>query len=176
MHKSIDLRTSNVYHHIRYTFLLCGAFMDNTCCFFGHRNIFESVDSSVYEKICNLIETQNISTFIVGDYGDFDKVTAAMVRKAKKKYNNVKLILVRPYFSNELNTNKDYYAMLYDDIIIPDELSDVHFKNAIRKRNEWMIDNSQYVIFYVRRNYGGAYTALRYAQNRSKNFCNIADK
>lgn len=150
--------------------------MDNTCCFFGHRDVFEAVATAVYEKICDLIENQNISTFIVGDHGDFDKTTAAMVRKAKKKYKNIKLILVRPYFSNELNVNKDYYAMLYDDIIIPEELANVHYKSAIRKRNEWMIDNSQYVIFYVKRNYGGAYTALRYAERTGKSFCNMADK
>ena len=155
---------------------MCGVFVDNTCCFFGHREVFDSVGLNVYEKICDLIENQNITTFIVGDYGDFDRVTAAMVRKAKKKHNNIKLILIRPYFSKELNTNKDYYAMLYDDIIIPDESANVHFKNAIRKRNEWMIDNSQYIIFYVRRNYDGAYTALRYAQLKEKSFCNMADK
>ncbi len=175
MHKFIDTRTINVYHLIGYTFLLCGAFVNNACCFFGHRDIFESINSSVYEKICDLIENQNISTFLVGDYGDFDKIAAEMVRKAKKTHNNIKLILVRPYFSNELNTNKDYYSALYDDIIIPDELATVHFKNAIRKRNEWMIDNSQHVIFYVRRSFGGAYTALRYAEVKGKKHFNIAD-
>ena len=102
---------------------MCGVFVDNTCCFFGHREVFDSVGLNVYEKICDLIENQNITTFIVGDYGDFDRVTAAMVRKAKKKYNNIKLILIRPYFSNELNTKinvakKNLTFILYDFISI----------------------------------------------------------
>lgn len=152
---------------------MCGVFMNNTCCFFGHRNIFEPVNDIVYEKICDLIENKNVTTFIVGDYGDFDKICTSMVRKAKQTHKNIKLILVRPYFSNELNTNKDFYRDLYDDIIIPEELADVHYKQAIGKRNQWMIENSQYAIFFVKRQYGGAYNALKYAQKLNKDFFNL---
>ncbi len=152
---------------------MCGVFMNNTCCFFGHRDVFEPVSNLVYEKICNLIENKNVTTFIVGDHGDFDKLCSAMVRKAKKNYKDIKLILIRPYFSNELNTNKEYYSDLYDDIIIPDELADAHYKTAIPLRNEWMIENSQYGIFYVKREYGGAYNALKYARKLNKEIFNL---
>lgn len=147
--------------------------MNNTCCFFGHRDIFDPISDLIYEKICDLIESRNFTTFIVGDYGDFDKICASMVRKAKQRYKNIKLILVRPYFSNELNTNKEYYENLYDDVIIPDELADVHYKSVIGKRNQWMIENSQYTIFYVKRQYGGAYNALKYAKKLNKEFINL---
>lgn len=147
--------------------------MNNTCCFFGHRDISDPISDLVYEKICDLIENKNISTFIVGDYGHFDKICASMVRKAKKSYKHIRLILIRPYFSNELNTNREYYEDLYDDIIIPDELADVHYKSAIGKRNEWMIENSQYGIFFVKRQNGGAYNALKYAEKLNKKYINL---
>ncbi len=152
---------------------MCGAFMNNTCCFFGHREVFESIGNRLYEKICELIENKNVTTFIVGDHGDFDKLCSSMVRKAKQNHNDIKLILIRPYFSNELNTNKDYYAELYDDIIIPDELAGVYYKSAITKRNEWMIENSRFGIFYVKREYGGAYKALNYARKLNLEIFNL---
>ena len=75
--------------------------------------------------------------------------------------------------SNELNTNKEYYNCMYDDIIIPDELAFVHYKSAITKRNRWMIDNSDVVIVYVIRNHGGAYDAMRYAERQNKTIIRV---
>ena len=57
----------------------------------------------------------------------------------------------------------EYYERIYDDIIIPDLLSEVHPKAAITKRNQWMAEKSDIVITYVYRNFGGAYAAKKYA-------------
>lgn len=54
----------------------------------------------------------------------------------KKKYPTIKLILVLPYITNELNENKEYYISTFDDVIIPEELMGVHYKAAIEKRNQ----------------------------------------
>lgn len=143
--------------------------MSKTCCFFGHRNVFDSVDDFLYNKICELIEKENVTNFLVGDNGDFDKAATSAVRKAKLTCNNITLTLVRPYFSEELNINKEYYQNLYDYIVIPSEAVQAHFKSAITKRNQWIIDNSDFCIFYVLRENGGAYTALKYARSKEKN-------
>ena len=84
--------------------------MGATCCFFGHRDIFDNVEDFLYTKISYLIENENVTEFLVGDHGDFDKSAASAVRKAKLNYSNIKLTLVRPYFSEELNTNKDFMS------------------------------------------------------------------
>ena len=143
--------------------------MGTTCCFFGHRDVFSSVEDFLYSKICYLIKNENVTEFLVGDHGDFDKAAASAVRKAKLNYTNVKLTLVRPYFSEELNTNKAFYKTLYDDIVIPSEAAQSHFKAAITNRNKWMINQSDFCIFYVFRENGGAYTALKYAEKQNKN-------
>ena len=100
--------------------------------------------------------------------GDFDSLFSSAVRSAKKVYPHIKLIGVKPYFTNDINTDKDYYAALYDDIIIPDELAGIHPKAAIKARNRWMINNSDIVLIYTVRNYGGAYEANRYAERKNK--------
>ncbi len=142
--------------------------MGRACCFFGHRDIFDSVDDFLYNKICELIEKENVTEFLVGDHGDFDKASSSAVRKAKLIHGNIKLTLVRPYFSDELNNNKDFYKTLYDDVVIPAEAAQSHFKAAITNRNKWMIDQSDFCIFYVLRENGGAYTALKYAKEKGK--------
>ena len=137
------------------------------CCGFGHRYVFENLIS----KLDNAVEeaiTQGCELFYTGAMGDLDSLFSSAVRSAKKVYPHIKLIGVKPYFTNDINTDKDYYAALYDDIIIPDELAGIHPKAAIKARNRWMIDNSDIVLIYTVRNYGGAYEAKQYAQHENK--------
>ena len=72
------------------------------------------------------------------------------------------------YVTNDINTNGEYYTALYDDIMIPNELADIHPKAAIKARNRWMIDSSDIVFVYTIRNYGGAYEAKRYSEQNEK--------
>lgn len=137
--------------------------MSKSCCGFGHRIVFENISDKLDEAIESAIQ-QGCEIFYTGAMGDFDSLFFSAVRRAKKTYPYIKLICVKPYFTNDINTNRDYYTALYDDIIIPDELAGIHYKAAIKARNRWMIDNSNIVIIHTIRNYGGAYEALNYAK------------
>ena len=142
------------------------------CCGFGHRYVFENLIS----KLDNAVEeaiTQGCELFYTGAMGDFDSLFSSAVRSAKKVYPHIKLIGVKPYFTNDINTDKDYYAALYDDIIIPDELAGIHPKAVIKARNRWIIDNSDIVLIYTVRNFGGAYEAKRYAERNGKRLIKI---
>ena len=141
--------------------------MKKACCGFGHRNVFENIEDKVYAAVMNAAN-QDCEVFYTGAMGEFDSLFLSAVRKTKKVYPNIKLICVKPYFTNDINTDRDYYAALYDDIIIPDELAGIHPKAAIKARNRWMIDNSDIVLIYTVRNYGGAYEAKRYAERKGK--------
>ena len=85
----------------------------------------------------------------------------------------IKLCLVIPYMTKDINDNGDYYYSLYDDIIRPEELMGVHFKAAITKRNRWMVENSAYAICFVRDTVGGAYKTLTYAQKTDIKIFNL---
>lgn len=143
-----------------------------TCCGFGHRDVFQNIDKELCEAVQSAVSI-GCDVFYTGAMGDFDRCFSSAVRKQKK---NAKLVCVKPYMSNELNTNKQYYNDMYDDIIIPDELAFEHYKSAITKRNRWMIDNSDIVIVYVIKNYGGAYDAMRYAERQNKTVVKIEKK
>ena len=148
--------------------------MKKACCGFGNRNVFENIEDKVYMAITDAAE-QGCEIFYTGAMGEFDRLYSSAVRKAKKVYPNIKLLCVKPYFTNDINTDKDYYSALYDDILIPDELASIHPKAAIKARNRWMIDNSNIVLIYTVRNYGGAYEAKKYAERKNKTMVDISD-
>ena len=137
------------------------------CCGFEHRDVLEKIDDAVYAAVLKAAE-RGCDIFYTGAMGEFDSLFSSAVRKVKKTYPKIKLICVKPYFTNDLNINGEYYAALYDDVFIPDELADIHPKAAIKYRNRWMIDHSDFVLIYTKRTYGGAYEARRYAERIGK--------
>lgn len=142
------------------------------CCF-GHREQYISIDHQLAACVEMLIVKKNVNIFFTGGMGETDSLFSSAVRFAKRTHKEVKLILVKPYFSSELNTNKEYYETMYDDILIPSELAEVYFKTAIEKRNHWMIDNSDYIISCVYRDFGGASKSIRYAEKNEKTIIEI---
>lgn len=137
------------------------------CCGFGHREVFENITEKVYRAVLVAVE-QGCEVFYTGAMGQFDELFSSAVRRLKKGYPNIKLICVKPYFSKDINENGDYLYSLYDEIIIPTVLADIHYKKVITQRNQWMIDRSNIVIGYSIRDYGGANTAIKYAKKQGK--------
>lgn len=73
------------------------------CCGFGHRDVFENICS----KLDNAIEeaiAQGCEIFYTGAMGEFDSLFSSSVRNAKKAYPHIKLICVKPYFTNSKAT------------------------------------------------------------------------
>lgn len=137
------------------------------CCAFGHREVYENITEQLDKAVLEAA-AQGCVIFYTGAMGRFDSLFASAVRKAKKCYPNIRLICVKPYMTKEINENGNYLYSLYDDIIIPTELADIHPKSAIPKRNRLLVDWSDIVIGYIKRQYGGAYTAIRYARSIKK--------
>ena len=142
------------------------------CCGFGHRDVFENISEQLYNTLFQIAE-QGCKTFYTGGMGDFDKMFSSAVRSIKKSYPDIKLICVKPYLTKEINEDGNYLFNIYDDIIIPTELADIHYKSVITKRNRLMINWSDIVVGYVKREYGGAYSALRYAEKQGAEVINL---
>lgn len=147
---------------------------NKVCCAFGHRKIFMNVDEVLQKIIDQLITQMNVSTFLTGGMGKFDDLFSAAIRRKKKEYPHLQLVLILPYHSSKLNKQKDYYETRFDSIIIPEELMGIHYKSAIKMRNRWMIEQSDYVLGYVYRDFGGAHEAMKYAAKQKKILFNIA--
>lgn len=150
--------------------------MSAACCGFGHRTLFTNIELELYQVIEKLITENGVDIFYTGGMGQFDEQFTNAVRKAKLKYNHISIVLIKPYFSNELNTNKEYYNYRYDDVMICEESELVHPKAAIKKRNRWMVDECDFVIGYIQRDYGGAYDAIQYARRMKKQVIMVGKK
>lgn len=149
-----------------------------SCAFAGHREVYgANVDALLKVTIENLLKKDISFTFYTGDMGEFDQLCSSAVRTAKRQHPalDIRLIAVLPYMMTRINAYKVQYECLYDEIIIPTELSEIHYKSAIAARNRWMVERSDYLIAYVYRDFGGAYTTLKYAQQVGKEIINLAD-
>ncbi len=150
-----------------------------TCTFAGHREVYQSgIAARLEAEIEKLLQTDYEFTFLTGGMGQFDDMGASAVRAAKYRHpeKHITLALVLPYMSNRLNTDKAYYQQSFDQIIIPEELDDAHYKAAIQIRNRWMVDRADTVIAYICRDFGGALATVRYAQKQGKPVINLAAK
>ena len=146
--------------------------MGKVCCGFGHR-MSEPIDTELLSGILeNLIKTCGVDSFYIGGMGDFDNAFLNCVKNLKIRNNDISIKLIKPYFSNQLNNYKEFYE-LFDEIIIPELSSQAYYKNAIRIRNRWMIDKSDFVISGIYKEYGGAYEAIKYAQKTGKKIINL---
>lgn len=139
------------------------------CTFAGHKSIVERIDDKLYNCILDLVINKNVSCFYVGNNGDFDMMCAKTIRRIKREFNekDIKLYLVIPKMSMTISNNREYYEEMYDEIIIPYESNAAHYKAMITIRNKWMVENSDYIVTYIKTEYGGAYNTCKYAQNQN---------
>ncbi len=131
--------------------------------FIGHREVedFRFVEDQVYSIVTELIETKEYVEFYIGRNGEFDILVASVIRRVKRELGscNNSFILVIPYALADI----EYYEKYYDEVMYPPELYDVHYKSAITKRNEWLVENSDLLVAYVTHDKGGAAHCLKKA-------------
>ena len=149
--------------------------MSKTCSAFGHRDIYETekLEPTLQEAVADAIQ-RGCTEFLTGNMGAFDSLFSRTVREAKKEHPNIKLVCVKPYFTKELEEDKEYYYNYFDEIVIPEVCAGSPPQYAIPKRNQWMVEQSDLILFYVFKHYGGAYNAKEYAQQRHKDIIELS--
>lgn len=149
------------------------------CSFAGHREVFSSsIEADIDCALEEIIQTDDDFIFYSGGMGEFDKKCESAVRRIKRTHpeRSIRLVLVLPYLTHEINRDKEYFEAYYDDIVVPTELMGVHYKVAIKKRNRWMVDRADVVLAYIYRDFGGAFDTTRYAYRMGKPVLNLAGK
>ncbi|MBE7020387.1 MAG: hypothetical protein E7411_03005 [Ruminococcaceae bacterium] len=152
--------------------------MENArCCFVGHRDTImtDEIRIKLRDSAENLIVNHNVRKFFVGNYGGFDKGSAFVISELKAKYPDIELELVLPYLTKEIIENKYVPGAKYDSILLADIPEKTPKRYHIIKCNEYMVNNSDYIICYIIRSWGGANATLNYAKQRKKQIINIAE-
>ncbi|MBQ8605148.1 MAG: hypothetical protein IJ408_00280 [Clostridia bacterium] len=136
--------------------------------FFGHKNTPREIESTLRDVLINLIQNENADKFYVGNHGSFDLCVQNVLKKLKEEYK-IDYYIVLAYMPQEKASN----YINYEDTIYPDGLESVPLKLAICKRNEWMISQSDIVITYVKRDYGGASKYKKMSEKKGKRVINL---
>lgn len=142
-----------------------------TCCFFGHKdtplNICEKLEAAIEE----LITEDGANRFLLGNQGNFDMITFNILRKMKLKHPDISYCVVLAYMPTGKAAGSLYD---YGETLLPEGIESVHPRFAISWRNKWMINESDTVVAYVTRTWGGAAKYVEIAAKKRKNIINLA--
>jgi len=142
-----------------------------TVSFFGHRELenMSDVECRLEKVIRYLLEQKEYVDFLVGREGEFDLLTASVIRRITKEYDygNSSLVLMLPYLKSYYRDNEQNLRKYYNDI-------EICSKAAIQIRNRYMVDRSDLVVCCIQRKSGGAYKTLRYAETQGRKIINTA--
>lgn len=142
--------------------------------FCGHSDFLFNDD--IKEQLKNILVGEIIKNptckFFLGEYGDFDSLCLRTLTELKKEFQDIELIFITPYLDKNYS-KLEFAKNHYDDVIFP-PIESVPRKFAILKRNEWMVEQADLVIAYVKYSWGEAAKALEYAKRKKKRIINIA--
>lgn len=138
----------------------------NTCFFIGHREASEELFPVLTEVVERHITEYKVTDFVVGQYGNFDRLAAKVVRAAKKRHPTVTLTLLLPYhpYDRPIPVPEGFDRTYY-----PSGMETVPKRAAIVRANRYMVDNSTHLIAYVWHPASNARSLLEYAEIRAKN-------
>lgn len=132
-----------------------------TCCFIGHKEPDRPILPYLIMTILSLVEKDGIDSFYIGNNGWFDRTCFNLVRSLHNDEPHIKYNVVLAYYP-------DGIVGYEDNTIYPEGLELVPKRFAIKKRNEWMIDNSDYVVCHVTHNFSNAHKFREYAKRKNK--------
>jgi len=121
--------------------------MNRICFLFGHADAPETIIWDIKRAIIRCHNVCGTSDFVVGKYGNFDRMAKTALNAAKAEIPALHLWLLTPYHPAvspvELPSG-------FDGTLYPEGMEQVPKKYAIVKANQYMIKTANAVICYCR--------------------------
>lgn len=142
------------------------------CCFSGHRiipkEILPQIEVSVEKAITQLI-LQGVMFFGNGGALGFDQLAAETVLRLKAEYLHIRLVMVLPCPPEQQSVKwndgqKQRYFKILEQADKVRVLSPQYTRSCMLDRNRHLVDNSAYLICYLREHSGGTYYTFNYAK------------
>ena len=140
------------------------------CAFTGHRSSFEGIDAEkLKERIASLAE-EGFDIFYCGMALGFDMLCAEAVLELKEEFP-VRLIACVPCADQSKRypsaQKRRYEALLAaaDERVV---LHEKYVDGCMFERNRYMVDRSEAVVAFLRRQRGGTFYTVQYARRRGK--------
>ena len=137
-----------------------------TCFFIGHRDAPQSIYPELLDILECLVTQHQVTHFIVGHYGDFDRMTISAIQKIICSHPETELIaeILEPYFLDRRDTLLPYH---FTGFCYPEGLETVPKRFCIEKANQLALDQADYLVAYVSREGGNSAKLLRRAKKRA---------
>lgn len=152
-----------------------------TCCFTGHRpqklgygeNSIQcdELKNKLEELIIELIEKEGVTHFISGVALGVDTYATKIVLNLKTRYPHITLECAIPCENQAEKWNERDRDVYYDLISKCDKetlLQQRYSSDCMQKRNEYMVDNSDYVIAVWNGKPSGTGNTVKYAMKNNK--------
>lgn len=140
-----------------------------SCFFIGHRH----AEERIYEKLLTAVETHistyGVTDFLVGHYGDFDRMAARAVAEARRTHPGISLTMLLPYYPEDRAIS---VPPIFDGTFYPPDMELCPKRYAIVRANQYAIERSDYLIAYVT-GVGKSRDFLNYAERKSVPICNL---
>ncbi len=139
-----------------------------TCTFFGHRDATDEIKPTLRQAIINLIEKEEVLQFYVGAQGRFDGMVQSVLKELAEQYPICyEVVLAYPPEPGRHECPDGVPTLLPEG----QEIGLLRF--AIDRRNRWMIQNSDFVISYTYKSYGGAVKFTELAKQKGLSVISI---
>ena len=142
--------------------------MHKRCFFAGHSKLYEDVQEKLKAAIEYQILHNGVDEFWVGNYGAFDRAAAKAVRELQGTYRDIKLYLVLPYLTRAIEEAREEYYKAFDGLLLADIPENTPKRYHILKCNEYMAQESDVLVCYVKHPFGGAADTLDIAKKKKQ--------
>lgn len=149
--------------------------MHKRCFFAGHSKLYEDVQEKLKAAIEYQILHNGVDEFWVGNYGAFDRAAAKAVRELQGTYQDIKLYLVLPYLTRAIEEEREEYYKAFDGLLLADIPENTPKRYRISKCNEYMAQESDVLVCYIKHPFGGAAKTVDFAKKRDVEIVNISD-
>ena len=138
------------------------------CCFFGHKDTPASIVPTLGAMVDYLIQERNVTEFLVGNQGSFDRMVYHSLKEASSRYPHITYHVVLAYMP-------EAELPIYEngETFLPEGIENVPPKYAISWRNKWMVREADICVCYVTHSWGGAAQYVKYAKNQGKEVINL---
>lgn len=139
-----------------------------TVTFFGHEDTPKEIEPTLRSALIDLIENYNATEFYVGNNGKFDLMVRRQLEDLSRAYP-INYSVVLAYLPCKKNG-----CDIPVNTVLPEGIETVPKRFAISYRNKWMIKQSDIVVTYVIRTYGGAWQFKALAEKQGRIVKNLA--
>ena len=155
--------------------------MSKTCAFLGNNyDKFLNIElghrtpaglkERIREEVINLIENEDVDTFLVGEIGGYEVDAYDVVLDVQKEYPHIHIYLVISKMTDlhELGVRDEPYVVErrgFDDFILPPKCEFGYKKLSIVYRNRYIIENTNFIIAY-NEYHGKAYEFCKQAKGK----------